>query len=213
MNLSNKWLCAHPEWDLLNCETITQWSLQKVDGVDYSAVVNMLRIWVRKEINPRNIRKSKSPVFWYYDFAPERVGQAFESLDVLIDRINCALCEGRINGKILQIQTLRCLATADWSFNTGATYCNDGQTTRDINRYPNYVLILRVFFKLGETIPREVVVADFLPFNSYPDSVAANCGQKFSSLVDQASAWLKENYELTFCNAQSVDILVSGRAS
>lgn len=212
MCLANEWLCTHSEWQLLNCETMTKWSNQKVDGVDYSAVVNSLRIWIKREsINDQSKSKRQNqihPIFWYHDFVPEISDSHTDSLDTLINRINCALNEGKINGKILQIQTIKCPATANWSFNSGTTYCDDGQTSKDINRFPNYVLILRIYFKLGsQSIANELIVADFLPFYS------PNCEDKFSSLIDRASNWLKQNYQFDFCNAQSVDILIAGKQS
>ena len=230
-----------------------------VDNVDYSAVVKVLRIWIkrasllsssgstsslqeiasssassallyspfihRKMSYPSSIYspsisaalccarsvKSQTTIFWFKDFKPRCQSSNFESFDQLIDKINYAIIEGQINGKILQIETIKCPATEEWTFNSEATYCNDGKTTRDINRYRNTVIVLRVFFKLGELFDDELVLVDFVPKDLSSQTINNKSCERFSSLIDRAALWLCQNTELTYHSAQSVDIEVPGK--
>ncbi|XP_015781497.1 uncharacterized protein LOC107359524 [Tetranychus urticae] len=106
------------------------------------------------------------------------------------------------------METLKVPATDDWTFKSEATYCNDGRTTRDIERYQNYVILIRVFYLAGPLFDHEVVLADFVPFDLSSETFARRNGEKFSSMISRAALWLRENTELSLVNAQAVDIHV-----
>ncbi|XP_074603367.1 uncharacterized protein LOC141856834 isoform X2 [Brevipalpus obovatus] len=234
--LANHWLLDHPGWEIISAETHAQYIPRTVDGVDYSADVYTLRMWIRRA----NIQYGEysEMVFWFKDFTPQRREDdgTFESLEDIIQDINENIANGRINGKILQIETIKVAATDNWDYRSDATYISDGKTSRDIHRLCNVVLGVRLFFQIGECLEDEIVLADFVPefeldtdegdggegkrrLSESSDLMMASFGsptkrkhksERFSSLIKRVSEWLNRNPELNFCNAQATDIRVRG---
>lgn len=222
MCLANQWLFDHPGWEILSCETVAQFISKSEKDVDYSADVYTLRMWIRRA----NINYSEScdTVFWFKDFTPQRRedDQNFETMEDLIETINEDILAGRINGKILQIETIKVIADQNWHCRSDATFISDGKTSRDIHRFTNVLLGVRIFFQIGELFEDEVVLADFVPEFDLEDDDSGKeedlespterrtKSERFSSLIKRASDWLVRNPELNFCNAQATDIRVRG---
>lgn len=225
MCLANNWLLDHPGWEIISCETLAQFVSRVEKNVDYSADVYTLRIWIRRS----NIDYSQicDTVFWFKDFTPTKQDEEgnFESLEDLIESINEDILGGRINGRILQIETIKVMADEDWQCRSDATFISDGKTSRDIHRFSNVLLGVRIFFQVGECFEDEIVLADFVPEFDLNDEEADEdsdedapevCNrppktEKYSSLIKRASDWLVRNPELNFCNAQATDLRVRGK--
>lgn len=116
----------------------------------------------------------------------------------------------------MQIETIKIGATDDWEYRNDATYISDGKTTRDIHRFTNVIIGIRVFFQIGSWLEDEIVLVDFVPefdcnVMDTGNSLQSGNKEKFSDLIDKSSKWLALNPDLNFCNAQAVDIRVRGK--
>lgn len=91
---------------------------------------------------------------------------------------------------------------------------SDGKTSRDVHRFTNVPLGVKIFFQIGELFGCGVVVADFEPeFDSDDDDSGKEedlqshterktKSETFSSIKKRASEWLVRNPELNFGYAQ-----------
>ncbi|XP_053204711.1 uncharacterized protein LOC128389189 [Panonychus citri] len=207
VNLANEWLHRNPSWEVISCETVPQYHHSVVSEIEYSADVYTLRLWVRRSETVNYC--TDDVIFWYKDFVPNRrADQSFEQLEDLIEGINEEIQGGRINGKILQIETIKIGANDDWNYHIDATYISDGKTTRDMNRFTNFLIGIRVFFQIGSWLEDEIVLVDFVPEFDLTESQSFRTKEKFSQLIDKSAKWLIANQDLNFCNAQAVDIRV-----
>ncbi|RWR99173.1 uncharacterized protein B4U79_11171, partial [Dinothrombium tinctorium] len=208
VNLANDWLHENKHWKIVNCETVTQYSKQKSEEVDYSAIVRTLRIWIQRS-NVGYVRNKKNEmIFWHKDFKPKQ-RNCFLLLDDVIKQLNLAIRAGEVRGKIINVETVRCQATDNWLFNPQLTFVNKGNTNKEIHEFRNFVFIIRVYY---ETCPldslEEVGLKDFVPLNLSPENRKTEFTEDFSSVFNRASQWISKNPEVNFCNAQAVDTIV-----
>ncbi|RWS29280.1 hypothetical protein B4U80_00675 [Leptotrombidium deliense] len=138
------------------------------------------------------------------DFIPvvddEDDNSRFERLDIVIEKVNKAIKEGKIDGKILTIETLYFPANAEWVIDPELT----------LHIFPTKcVSIIRIFFEKGKVCKDIVGIKDYVPkliggggFFKKPEF------EQFSDCIQRASEWLSENPELDLKNAQCLEVKI-----
>ena len=127
----------------------------------------------------------------------------------MIARINNSIANERINGKILQIETLKIPASNNWEYKSDTTFRADFKSLNHQEKTTNVVIGIRIFFQTGDIIDEEMVLVDFTPhLHTIKGRVEM---ETFSTLIKRASEWILHNRDLTFCNAQAIDLKVNGK--
>ncbi|RWS27561.1 uncharacterized protein B4U80_07810 [Leptotrombidium deliense] len=198
MQLANEWMDKHPVWKIITCETISKYNCFS----EYKGVTKMLRIWIQR-LEKGEIQFNTA--FWFRDFKPKRNGETFEPLDDVLAEVNSFILQRQLNGRVICVEAIECQATDDWKFDAEDMYCNDGITLRDLNKFKNFVTVVRIYYQRGFPALEEIGIADFVPQDISLNTVKNKNCERFSSLVKRASFWLSLNPEITVCRAQSMD--------
>uniref|UniRef100_T1K1F9 Uncharacterized protein n=2 Tax=Tetranychus urticae TaxID=32264 RepID=T1K1F9_TETUR len=222
--LANDWLAENPSWKAINCESVTllfkpnesgSLELRPTDASFYiygsakQHIVKALRLWIKRQPtdstdDSENVSKAKPQILDYLDIIPENRGDGdsfcpkFENLNQCVERINKMVREKKINGTIITVESLNCEAEIDWKINPEQT----------LNFFTNKtVTILRIFYEKGPPSELEIGIKDFVPQNlSGGGFFKRPKFEPFSLVLTRSTKWLIENPDVTFRNAQSLDI-------
>ncbi|XP_054164386.1 uncharacterized protein LOC128962077 [Oppia nitens] len=192
-------------------DNVRTWHVVRLcrDPVDYRVL--LYRLWIRP-FDPRDYNEKVRPiipVLQYRDFEPkllDKNNHQFESIDDVMKRLNQAINQEELNGKILNIQTLAFRADNQWQVNT--------ETSQSRPWIGKIVYVLRVYYALGPIFDEEVGFADFIPQCLSGGSIFKR--PKFESqqfILEKASKWLSDNPEINFCSAVSMDVKLKSMVS
>lgn len=148
-------------------------------------------------------------VLKYADFTPrldiEDDNNRFKKLDVVLDRVNREIQEGRVDRKLGEIITIETLyypvANSDWRI----------EETNSLSLFPSRCIsIIRIFYEEAEKIVTnfpEIGIKDFVPKQiSGGGFFKRPVFEPFSSLLSTASDWIACNSDIEFKNAQCLEV-------
>ncbi|KAI1303177.1 hypothetical protein HDE_02418 [Halotydeus destructor] len=223
IDTANDWLRENLEWEVFNCETVmllykfndggSYYELRPDDtsfyiyGSEKNNVLKAMRIWIKRREGSNAKDSPELQVLKHINFVPivdERTNK-FETLDDVVNRVNKQLDEGRIEGRILTIETLQCDAGHDW------TVLPDVSLSFFSNKS---VFILRLFIEQGPPTEQEIGIADFVPQHlSGGGFFKRPKFESYNDVMSRASTWLTEEPDIDFKNAQSIDIKLKSLGS
>lgn len=148
-------------------------------------------------------------VLKYADFTPrldiEDDNNRFRKLDVVLDRVNREIREGRVDRKLGEIITIETLyypvANSDWKI----------EETNSLSLFPSRCIsIIRIFYEESEknvTHFPEIGLKDFVPKQiSGGGFFKRPVFEPFSSVLSTASDWIASNSDIEFKNAQCLEV-------
>lgn len=148
-------------------------------------------------------------VLKYVDFTPrldiEDDSNRFKKLDIVLERVNREIQEGRVDKKLGEIITIETLyypvANSDWKI----------EEKTSINLFPSRCIsIIRIFYtEASEEVTSypEIGIKDFIPKQiSGGGFFKRPVFEDFSAVLSTASDWITANPECEFKNAQCLEV-------
>lgn len=149
------------------------------------------------------------PVLKYVDFTPrldiEDDNNRFRKLDVVLERVNREIREGRVDRKLGEIITIETLyypvANSEWKI----------EETNSLSLFPSRCIsIIRIFYEEAKEIVShfpEIGLKDFVPKQiSGGGFFKRPVFEPFSAVLSTASDWISSNSEIEFKNAQCLEV-------
>ncbi|RWS15785.1 hypothetical protein B4U79_02259 [Dinothrombium tinctorium] len=222
---NNEWEVINLETVLLffkatensGCHLVPEDTCFPLDGEVHSSIMGLRkvkltssdeknRMWLKRregeEARDSDESKPISQTLKYVDFIPQTDDDddksRFEKLDAVVDRANKSIKDGRLDGKIITIETLNFPANAEWQIDPELT----------LHIFPTKcVSIIRIFYEKGEICKDLIGIEDFVPkrisgggFFKKPEF------QTVSDCIQRASEWLSDNPNYDFKNAQCLEV-------
>ncbi|CAD5116411.1 DgyrCDS5302 [Dimorphilus gyrociliatus] len=217
---ANNWLQRNRMFTVINCETIDV----KNSGADacrktvlkkktdsegstlHMRMLRCLRVFVRMKTHADPMQPDR---IGYFNFPPNSQGSCtdtFENFSVTIGRLNDRLRRTPIDGRILNVETLRvkcrdgCITDYKMERSAWTDY-----TTEKLR----FVMFIRLFYLYGNSRAETIAVRDFLP-NQINSSVILSKSQfdSFHALMTRVRLWLSCQKLARVLNVQSINIKV-----
>ena len=148
-------------------------------------------------------------VLKYVDFTPrldiDDDNNRFKKLDVVLERVNCEIQEGRVDRKLGEIITIETLyypvANSDWKI----------EEKNSLSLFPSRCIsIIRIFYAEAEEVVTgypEIGIKDFVPKQiSRGGFFKRPVFEPFSAVLSTASDWIASNTDIEFKNAQCLEV-------
>lgn len=167
------------------------------------------RLWIMRKEEEDEDPPIPVQVLKYVDFTPrldiEDDSNRFKKLDIVLERVNREIREGRVDKKLGEIITIETLyypvANSDWKI----------EEKTSINLFPSRCIsIIRIFYtEASEEVTSypEIGIKDFIPKQiSGGGFFKRPVFEDFSAVLSTASDWITANPEFEFKNAQCLEV-------
>ncbi len=163
----------------MSCETVPLvFKSEKLDLYDYGAtkrllqphisydlgetiVLKSLRLWIMRRDDMPEMKKNIETQFISYSTFMPKSCQYFdnqigwEQLGDVVETINDSIRIGEIKGKLLNIESVNYDANHEWIIDT--------ECPKQKEFTSKQVTIIRVYYEIGEKIPEDIAIFDFVP--------------------------------------------------
>ncbi|GIY05873.1 hypothetical protein CDAR_261091 [Caerostris darwini] len=213
---ANNWLRDNPKWKIVTCESVelrTRREIVNVEKMVYMertdflmCYIRGLRLWITEGDG-----SYKTKQIGYLNVIPQHENATgifsspvFESLDDVVSRFNKMMRTQPIPGRILTIESQEMKMNTSFEFDPDRSYWVE---RGDFQK--RFLYIFRIFFVMGDSIPEEIGIADFIPdvierggFLSLP------VYENFCNVIEKASNWCTRQTGIRICTVQALEMKI-----